>query len=47
MLAERGSIGQMQTPAELVPIPDASRILPDTSGCVRDATGMRWDFEFR
>ena len=42
--AKRGCIGQMQTPAELVPIPDASRILPDasrilpdtpdTSGCV-------------
>ena len=29
--AKRGSNGQMQTPAELVPIPDASRILPDAS----------------
>ena len=34
LLAKRGCIGQMQTPAELVPIPDASRILPDASGCV-------------
>ena len=30
----------MQTPAELIPIPDASRMLPD-------ASGMRRDFEFR
>ena len=30
----------MQTPAELVPI-------PDTSGCVPDASGMRRDFEFQ
>ena len=40
----------MQTPAELVPIPDASRMRPDASGCVRmrpDASGMRRDFEFQ
>ena len=38
LLAERGSTGRMQISAELVPIPDASRILPDAfpmrSGCV-------------
>ena len=39
LLAKRGSIGQMQISAELVPIPDASRmryvrIRPDASGCV-------------
>ena len=35
LLAKRGSIGQMQISAELVPIPDASgcfRIRPDASG---------------
>ena len=36
LLAKRGSIGQMQISAELVPIPDASRMRPDTSGCVRE-----------
>ena len=42
LLAKRGSIGQMQISAELVPIPDASRMRPDASGCVgmrRDASG--------
>ena len=34
LLAKRGSIGQMQISAELVPIPDASRIRQDASGCV-------------
>ena len=40
-MAERGCVrskrvapGQMQTPAEMVPISDASRIVPATSGCV-------------
>ena len=33
--AKRGSIGQMQISAELVPIPDASRMRPDASGYVR------------
>ena len=53
LLAKRGSIGQMQISAELVPIPDASRMRRDTSGYVRmrrDASGcvgMRRDFEFR
>ena len=41
--AKGGPIGQMQISAELVPIPDASRIRPDTSGYVR----MRRDFEFQ
>ena len=30
--AKTGSIGQMQTPAELIPIPDASGCVPDESG---------------
>ena len=41
--AKRGSLGQMQISAELVPIPDASRMRPDASGCVRmrrDASGF-------
>ena len=45
--AKRGCVGQMQTPAELVPIPetsgcvpDASLMRPDTSGCVPDASGF-------
>ena len=37
--AKRGSIGQMQISAELVPIPDASRMRPDTSGYVRIRPG--------
>ena len=59
LLAKRWLIGQMQTPAELVLIPDASRMRPDASGCIgmhrmrrmrRDASGcvgMRRDFEFQ
>ena len=43
LLAERGSVGQVQISAELVPIPDASRMRPDASGCVR----MRRDFGFQ
>ena len=45
LIAKRGSFGQMQISAELVPIPDASgcvRMRPDASGCVgmrRDASG--------
>ena len=44
-LEERGSgAGQnADDSAELVPIPDASRMRPDASGCV----GMRPDFEFQ
>ena len=38
LLAKRGPTGQMQISAELVPIPDESRMRPDTSGCVRDAS---------
>ena len=34
LLAKRGSFGQMQISAELAPIPDASRMRPDASGCV-------------
>ena len=40
----------MQISAELVPIPDASRMRPDTSGYVRmrpGCVGMRRDFEFQ
>ena len=47
LLAKRGSIRQTQTPAELVPIPDASRILPDASRIRPGYFGMRRDFEFR
>ena len=32
LLAKRGSFGQMQISAELVPIPDASGCVPDASG---------------
>ena len=38
LLAKRGSIGQMQTPAELIPIPDASGCVPDESRMRRDAS---------
>ena len=39
LLAKRGFIGQMQISAELVPIPDASWMRPDTSGYVRMRPG--------
>ena len=32
LLAKRGPIGQMETPAELISILDASRMRPDASG---------------
>ena len=45
--AEKGAPGRMQRPAELVPIPDASRMRPGASrmrpGCVPDASRMRRD----
>ena len=47
LLAKTGPTGRMQIPAELVPIPDASRMRPgcvrmrpDASGCVPDASGI-------
>ena len=45
LLAKRGSIGQMQISAELVPIPDASGCVGMRPGCVPDASRMRRDFE--
>ena len=39
LLAKKAPTGRMQIPAELVPIPDASRMRPDASGCFRMRPG--------